>query len=113
MLEIGTNLLTRTAEQTRKLNVVEAKVTIAWNRHMSYDSIPFADFVTLPIPPGAEPHVSDRDSASGEFSVHQQAGERDVTADDWDQPATRQEQVEKQSFLHHSEYVNMYLIWDF
>lgn len=27
MLEIGTNLLTRTAEQTRKLNVVEAKVT--------------------------------------------------------------------------------------
>lgn len=26
MLEIGTNLLTRTAEQTRKLNVVEAKV---------------------------------------------------------------------------------------
>lgn len=27
MLEIGTNLLTHTAEQTRKLNVVEAKVT--------------------------------------------------------------------------------------
>lgn len=26
MLEIGTNLLTQTAEQTRKLNVVEAKV---------------------------------------------------------------------------------------
>lgn len=28
MLEIGTNLLTHTAEQTRKLNVVEAKVTV-------------------------------------------------------------------------------------
>lgn len=27
MLEIGTNLLTQTAEQTRKLTVVEAKVT--------------------------------------------------------------------------------------
>lgn len=26
MLEIGTNLLTKTAEQTLKLNVVEAKV---------------------------------------------------------------------------------------
>lgn len=29
MLEIGTNLLTHTAEQTRKLNVVEAKVRTA------------------------------------------------------------------------------------
>lgn len=28
MLEIGTNLLSHTAEQTRKLNVVEAKVMI-------------------------------------------------------------------------------------
>lgn len=36
MLEIGTNLLTHTAEQTRKLNVVEAKVT----------SLQFADPVT-------------------------------------------------------------------
>lgn len=37
MLEIGTNLLTHTAEQTRKLNVVEAKVTSCCQ---------FADLVT-------------------------------------------------------------------
>lgn len=29
MLEIGTNLLTHTAEQSRKLSVVEAKVSLA------------------------------------------------------------------------------------
>lgn len=37
MLAIGTNLLTHTAEQTRKLNVVEAKVT----------NCQLSDFVTL------------------------------------------------------------------
>lgn len=58
------------------------------------------------LPPGAEPHVSHRDPASGELSVHQQAGERAVTADLRDQSATRQEQVEKSLFLPRSEFVS-------
>lgn len=93
MLEIGTNILTHTAEQTRKLNVVEAKVT----------SRLFADLLTLKAdflylmfgvcPPGAESDVSNRDPAAGEFSVHQQAGEGAAAADHRDQSAARQEQV--------------------
>lgn len=80
MLEIGTNLLTHTAEQTRKLNVVEAKVAscrFAESRH------PRADFLDLMcrLPPGAEPNVADRDPASGELSVYQQAGEGAAAAD--------------------------------
>lgn len=100
MLEIGTNLLTHTAEQTRKLNVVEAKV-MSWQvTGLDTRKTDFLD-LTACLPPGAEPHVSNRDPASGEFSVHQQAGERAVTADLRDQSATRQEQVEK--FLLQSE----------
>lgn len=56
------------------------------------------------LPPGAEPHVSDRDPASGKLSVHQQAGERAAAADVWDQSTTRQEQVEKSSFLQQPEF---------
>lgn len=117
MLEIGTNLLTHTAEQTRKLNVVEAKVTITRNCHMNgfsligwlcYLKARFEGLMRF-LPPGAEPNVSDRDPTSREFSVHQQAGERAVTADDWDQPATRQEQVEKSFILHLSECVRLHV----
>ena len=44
-------------------------------------------------PPGAEPHLPDRDPAPGELSVHQQAGEGAAAADLRDQPAAGQEQV--------------------
>lgn len=47
------------------------------------------------LAPGVEPHISDRDPASAELSVHQQAGEGAVTADFRDQSTARQEQVEK------------------
>lgn len=92
MLEIGTNLLTHTAEQTRKLNVVEAKVTHL--RVLAPSGPPaFADCCSSP---GAESHVSDWDPASGEFFVHQQAGEGAPAADHWDQAAARQKQVRNQ-----------------
>lgn len=91
MLEIGTNLLTRTAEQTRKLNVVEAKV--ARGRRPADAGAGLRVLTVSRVPPGAEPHVSDRDPAPGELAVHQQAGEGAAAADDGDQPTARQEQV--------------------
>lgn len=45
------------------------------------------------LPPGVEPHVSDRDPAPGELAVYQQAGEGAVTADVRDQSTATQEQV--------------------
>lgn len=49
-------------------------------------------------PPGAEPDVSYRDPASGKLSVDQQAGEGTAAADDWDQSAESQEQVESSHY---------------
>lgn len=55
-------------------------------------------WINLFRPPGVEPDFKNRDPASGELSVYQQAGEGAATADLGDQPATRQEQVETSSY---------------
>lgn len=100
MLEIGTNLLTHTAEQTRKLNLVEAKVRTVPSCRPAAAAAAAAAFTALTpgLRPDAEPHVTGGDPAAGELSFHQQAGEGAAAADVRDQPAPGQEQVRPSAF---------------
>lgn len=72
MLEMGTNLLSQTAEQTRKLTDVEAQVSPYWMQKLSADLYKrVIIYIYFSPMTGSEPNIPARDPAAGKLSFHQ------------------------------------------